>query len=222
MDAGDRMPMPGRRSSMTTSKRHCKSLAFCQFSSSRRWSLCSILEDDLDWDVNIKDITESLSKQMRNNPLRLSEVTEHEKASAPYGLDWDVLWYVASLNLPFHALMSILKGRALSTQIESQEARPFCRVSRCTYSNAESNPKRPYYRHGEALRIHPRRRLPKACSYTIVLTNVYHGICSDQTGSAAFAVSSWIPRHWFSFRYRAIGSIFERLVAWIHSSPSAL
>ncbi|KAK9374026.1 uncharacterized protein V1513DRAFT_401520 [Lipomyces chichibuensis] len=51
-----------------------------------------ILEDDIDWDENIHQIFHDLSLQMQNNKLRLVKPTDHERASAPYGLDWDVLF----------------------------------------------------------------------------------------------------------------------------------
>ncbi|KAK9372291.1 uncharacterized protein V1513DRAFT_385109 [Lipomyces chichibuensis] len=50
-----------------------------------------ILEDDIDWDKNIHQIFQDLSTQMQNNTLRLVPPTDHERASAPYGLDWDIL-----------------------------------------------------------------------------------------------------------------------------------
>ncbi|KAK9312008.1 hypothetical protein V1524DRAFT_370418 [Lipomyces starkeyi] len=50
-----------------------------------------ILEDDIDWDKNIHEIFQDLSVQMQNSTLRLVSPTDHERASAPYGLDWDVL-----------------------------------------------------------------------------------------------------------------------------------
>ncbi|KAK9385117.1 hypothetical protein V1515DRAFT_297219 [Lipomyces mesembrius] len=51
-----------------------------------------ILEDDIDWDENIHQIFHDLSLQMQNNKLRLVKPTDHERTSAPYGLDWDVLF----------------------------------------------------------------------------------------------------------------------------------
>ncbi|KAK9358179.1 hypothetical protein V1504DRAFT_428344 [Lipomyces starkeyi] len=51
-----------------------------------------ILEDDIDWDENIHQIFHDLSLQMQNNKLRLVNPTDHERATAPYGLDWDVLF----------------------------------------------------------------------------------------------------------------------------------
>ncbi|KAK9242965.1 hypothetical protein V1506DRAFT_463847 [Lipomyces tetrasporus] len=50
-----------------------------------------ILEDDIDWDKNIHQIFQDLSVQMQNNKLRLDPPTDHERTSAPYGLDWDIL-----------------------------------------------------------------------------------------------------------------------------------
>ncbi|KAK9321817.1 hypothetical protein V1517DRAFT_368109 [Lipomyces orientalis] len=51
-----------------------------------------IFEDDLDWNPNIKRTLEKLSLQMQNSKIRLTEPSEHERATAPYGLDWDVLY----------------------------------------------------------------------------------------------------------------------------------
>ncbi|KAK7202893.1 hypothetical protein BZA70DRAFT_86345 [Myxozyma melibiosi] len=50
-----------------------------------------VLEDDIDWDVNIHDIMERFSFQMQNNSLRTHVITPHERDSAPYGLDWDLI-----------------------------------------------------------------------------------------------------------------------------------
>ncbi|KAK9326841.1 hypothetical protein V1520DRAFT_350383 [Lipomyces starkeyi] len=51
-----------------------------------------VLEDDVDFDVHIHDIFETLSRQMQHNRIRITPPTEHEKKAAPYGLDWDVLF----------------------------------------------------------------------------------------------------------------------------------
>ncbi|KAK9479777.1 hypothetical protein V1514DRAFT_327370 [Lipomyces japonicus] len=51
-----------------------------------------VLEDDLDFDVNIKNIFQRISIQMQHNQLRVTPPTEHEQRSAPYGLDWDVMY----------------------------------------------------------------------------------------------------------------------------------
>ncbi|KAK9364614.1 hypothetical protein V1509DRAFT_635794 [Lipomyces kononenkoae] len=51
-----------------------------------------VLEDDVDFDVHVHDIFETLSKQMQHNRIRITPPTEHEKRAAPYGLDWDVLF----------------------------------------------------------------------------------------------------------------------------------
>ncbi|KAK9334770.1 hypothetical protein LIPSTDRAFT_68725 [Lipomyces starkeyi NRRL Y-11557] len=50
-----------------------------------------ILEDDIDWDEDIHEIFQDLSIQMQNSTLRLDSPSDQEQASAPYGLDWDVL-----------------------------------------------------------------------------------------------------------------------------------
>ncbi|KAK9366984.1 hypothetical protein V1509DRAFT_627878 [Lipomyces kononenkoae] len=51
-----------------------------------------IFEDDLDWNPNIKDTLETLSLQMQNSKIRVSEPSDYERANAPYGLDWDILY----------------------------------------------------------------------------------------------------------------------------------
>ncbi|KAK9242254.1 hypothetical protein V1506DRAFT_548167 [Lipomyces tetrasporus] len=54
-----------------------------------------IFEDDLDWNPNVKKTLETLSLQMQNSKIRLTEPSNYERERAPYGLDWDVL-YVGS------------------------------------------------------------------------------------------------------------------------------
>ncbi|KAK9234023.1 hypothetical protein V1525DRAFT_439805 [Lipomyces kononenkoae] len=51
-----------------------------------------IVEDDIDWDKNIHQVLQDLSLQMQKNTLRVASPTDHERTSAPYGLDWDVLF----------------------------------------------------------------------------------------------------------------------------------
>ncbi|KAK9367932.1 hypothetical protein V1509DRAFT_624833 [Lipomyces kononenkoae] len=51
-----------------------------------------VLEDDVDFDANIHDVFELLSTQMQHNRIRTTPATEHERKTAPYGLDWDVLY----------------------------------------------------------------------------------------------------------------------------------
>jgi hypothetical protein len=66
------------------------------------------MEDDVDWDVNIHDIMSTLSRQMRDNSLRLDPPSEYEKETAPYGLDWDVLWLGHCLHEPNPSRMDLL------------------------------------------------------------------------------------------------------------------
>lgn len=47
-----------------------------------------ILEDDADWDVEVHDIFEELSRQMRKGELRSQPSTNHERYVAPYGTFW--------------------------------------------------------------------------------------------------------------------------------------
>ncbi|KAK7202366.1 hypothetical protein BZA70DRAFT_103920 [Myxozyma melibiosi] len=49
-----------------------------------------ILEDDLDWDMNVKDQFEALARGLRNSTIR-RPFSEEELETAPYGLDWDIL-----------------------------------------------------------------------------------------------------------------------------------
>ncbi|KAK9238801.1 hypothetical protein V1525DRAFT_80992 [Lipomyces kononenkoae] len=59
-----------------------------------------ILEDDIDWDENIHQIFHDLSLQMQDNKLRLVMPTDHERKTAPYGLDWDILFMGQCLDHP--------------------------------------------------------------------------------------------------------------------------
>ncbi|KAK9328764.1 hypothetical protein V1520DRAFT_345139 [Lipomyces starkeyi] len=51
-----------------------------------------VLEDDIDWNPNVKQTFETLSLQMQNSTVRLNEPSDYERANAPYGLDWDILY----------------------------------------------------------------------------------------------------------------------------------
>ncbi|KAK9344635.1 hypothetical protein V1522DRAFT_452986 [Lipomyces starkeyi] len=62
-----------------------------------------IFEDDIDWTPDVKRTFETLSLQMQNSTVRLLEPSDYERANAPYGLDWDIL-YVGSCK---HALIQI-------------------------------------------------------------------------------------------------------------------
>lgn len=44
-----------------------------------------IMEDDLDWDVNIHDVMHRLATQMRTGGLRNTKMSKYEESSAPYG-----------------------------------------------------------------------------------------------------------------------------------------
>ncbi len=44
-----------------------------------------ILEDDVDWDVNVHEVFQELSAQMRKGKLRKERASEHEIRNAPYG-----------------------------------------------------------------------------------------------------------------------------------------
>ncbi|KAK6542901.1 hypothetical protein TWF694_006840 [Orbilia ellipsospora] len=57
-----------------------------------------VLEDDIDWDIYVKDQLTSLSNALRSNPLRKPFTTDELKR-APYGLDWDVMHLGTSKNL---------------------------------------------------------------------------------------------------------------------------
>ncbi|KAK7202894.1 LPS glycosyltransferase [Myxozyma melibiosi] len=59
-----------------------------------------VLEDDLDWDVNIHEIFELFSLYMQSNTLRTTPPPHHETESAPYGLDWDILNLGQCYNQP--------------------------------------------------------------------------------------------------------------------------
>ncbi|KAK9241157.1 hypothetical protein V1525DRAFT_393853 [Lipomyces kononenkoae] len=51
-----------------------------------------VFEDDLDWNPNLRNTLETLSLQMQNSKLRVTEPSDYERQTAPYGLDWDVLY----------------------------------------------------------------------------------------------------------------------------------
>lgn len=44
-----------------------------------------VLEDDADWDIEIHDIFQTLSVQMRKGELRKQKATNYEMNHAPYG-----------------------------------------------------------------------------------------------------------------------------------------
>ncbi|KAF3914089.1 hypothetical protein AA313_de0204412 [Arthrobotrys entomopaga] len=56
-----------------------------------------VLEDDIDWDIYVKDQLTSFSNALRSNPLR-KPLTTDELTRAPYGLDWDVMHLGTSMN----------------------------------------------------------------------------------------------------------------------------
>ena len=47
-----------------------------------------ILEDDADWDMNVHDIFEELSRQMQKGEIRSQPPSDHESRVAPYGTFW--------------------------------------------------------------------------------------------------------------------------------------
>ncbi|EFY94578.1 glycosyl transferase family 25-like protein [Metarhizium robertsii] len=59
-----------------------------------------VLEDDADWDVEIHDIFQTLSVQMRKGELRKRKATKYEINHAPYGLDWDLLYIGTCWDIP--------------------------------------------------------------------------------------------------------------------------
>jgi GR25 family glycosyltransferase involved in LPS biosynthesis len=62
-----------------------------------------IIEDDLDWDVNIKDIFHRLGGHMRKLNaigIRSTPWTEWEEKNAPYGQDWDTLHLGTCFDFP--------------------------------------------------------------------------------------------------------------------------
>lgn len=58
-----------------------------------------ILEDDVDWDVDIRTAAETLAGVLNqgNHALRFRDPVEGEEQT-PYGLDWDVLWLAACIH----------------------------------------------------------------------------------------------------------------------------
>ncbi|QPG98446.1 hypothetical protein C2857_007617 [Epichloe festucae Fl1] len=59
-----------------------------------------ILEDDADWDVDVHNIFERLSRQMRQTKLRKLPPTAYEEEHAPYGLEWDMLYIGSCWDIP--------------------------------------------------------------------------------------------------------------------------
>ncbi|KAK9371405.1 hypothetical protein V1509DRAFT_650987 [Lipomyces kononenkoae] len=54
-----------------------------------------IIEDDVDWDINIKSQFASFAQALRTSRLR-RPFTEEELERAPYGLDWDIMHLATS------------------------------------------------------------------------------------------------------------------------------
>ncbi|KAF3915589.1 hypothetical protein ABW21_db0206977 [Orbilia brochopaga] len=57
-----------------------------------------LFEDDIDWDIHVKDQMAAFSRALRKNPLR-KPLTPEEEKRAPYGLDWDVMHLGTSRNI---------------------------------------------------------------------------------------------------------------------------
>ena len=55
-----------------------------------------IMEDDLDWDLGIKDQLRLFATHLRSisssESVPLSQQAKHKTADAPYGLGWDIIW----------------------------------------------------------------------------------------------------------------------------------
>ncbi|KAK9469416.1 hypothetical protein V1512DRAFT_256199 [Lipomyces arxii] len=51
-----------------------------------------LIEDDVDWDINIKHQLRALSQALRSSPIR-APLSPDEAARAPYGLDWDIIHF---------------------------------------------------------------------------------------------------------------------------------
>lgn len=68
------------------------------------WSSALIVEDDADWDINIKSQLEMLANKTRtlgnsrNNEAE--RITSDTPISSPYGNDWDLLWLGLCANPP--------------------------------------------------------------------------------------------------------------------------
>ncbi|KAI9882124.1 MAG: hypothetical protein M1823_006131 [Watsoniomyces obsoletus] len=58
-----------------------------------------VLEDDLDWDLNIHPIAEQLSRQMAASDLTFNGLPM-PSSPGPYALDWDVLYLGACYDIP--------------------------------------------------------------------------------------------------------------------------
>ena len=61
-----------------------------------RYRTAIIMEDDLDWDLSIKEQLLLFAQQLPSIPqsqfVPLSRASKHETPHAPYGLDWDIMW----------------------------------------------------------------------------------------------------------------------------------
>ncbi|KAJ5928185.1 hypothetical protein N7466_007141 [Penicillium verhagenii] len=59
-----------------------------------------ILEDDVDWDINVRDVFAELSRQMSSQKEFNQLTPQREPIPTPYGSGWDILYVGSSSNIP--------------------------------------------------------------------------------------------------------------------------
>lgn len=60
------------------------------------WGSALIMEDDMDWDVAVRNQTTLIAEAV----LKLTK--SKRKVNAPYGLDWDIMWMGHCSDPPYH------------------------------------------------------------------------------------------------------------------------
>lgn len=127
-------------------------LDLLKFVIQNRWGSALILEDDMDWDVQIRNQTPPIANAVR-------KLTHAKKAKhAPYGLEWDVLWMGHCSDPPYESeenpkdpiiffddptVIPLEKYRGLDPHIkevvhEGQRAVHYSRNPVCTFAYAVS------------------------------------------------------------------------------------
>ncbi|KAG5913758.1 hypothetical protein E4U42_000890 [Claviceps africana] len=59
-----------------------------------------VVEDDADWDLDIHNIFERFSQHMKKTTLGKHTRTAYEKKHAPYGLEWDLIYFGSCWDIP--------------------------------------------------------------------------------------------------------------------------
>jgi hypothetical protein len=90
-----------------------------------RWSSALVLEDDVDWSVEIREQTRKVAEAV----VRLTQ--QNPSTDAPYGLDWDVIWMGhcgdrTDLDIKLHVtyqdptVISFERYRSIDNQVTTQ------------------------------------------------------------------------------------------------------